>query len=76
MLPFHGTEEKAYLGIGYYAVFADAENKEAVIDLLKFMTSDEQQVAFNSEMELSRRSRASATKCIPMQTAILRHRST
>ena len=50
MLPFQGTEEKAYLGIGYYAVFADAENKEAVIDLLKFMTSDEQQLAFNSEI--------------------------
>jgi len=48
MLPFHGTEEKAYLGIGYYAVFADAKNKEAVIDLLKYMTSDDQLVAFNT----------------------------
>jgi multiple sugar transport system substrate-binding protein len=50
MLPFHDQEEKAYLGIGYYAMFADAENKEAVVDLLKYMTSDEHQVAFNSAL--------------------------
>jgi multiple sugar transport system substrate-binding protein len=48
MLPFHDKEEKAYLGIGYYAVFADAKNKPEVIKLLKFLVSQDQQVVFNT----------------------------
>lgn len=48
--PFHDKEHKAYLGIGYYAVFADAKNKPEVIQLLKYLVSEEQQVAFNSQI--------------------------
>jgi ABC-type glycerol-3-phosphate transport system substrate-binding protein len=46
--PFHDKEHKAYLGIGYYAVFADAKNKPETIELLKYLVSEEQQIAFNT----------------------------
>jgi len=48
MQPFHDKEYKDYLGIGYYAVFADAKNKPQVIQLLKFLTNEDNQVSFNA----------------------------
>lgn len=48
MQPFHDKDYKDYLGIGYYAVFADAKNKPEVIKLLKFLVAQGQQVAFNA----------------------------
>lgn len=50
MLPFHQKEHKAYLGIGYYAVFKGAKNKEEVIKLLKYMTFTDVASSWNAEI--------------------------
>ena len=39
MRPFHDADYVTYMGMGYYTVFADAKNKDMVIELLKYLTT-------------------------------------
>ena len=52
MRPWHADEYKAYLGIGYYAVFEDAKNKEQAIDLALWLASPEKQSEWNKTIGL------------------------
>jgi multiple sugar transport system substrate-binding protein len=47
MRPWHEELHKCYLGIGYYAVFADAENLDAAIDLALWLSETERQTEWN-----------------------------
>jgi multiple sugar transport system substrate-binding protein len=52
MRPFHADTAKNYLGIGYYAVFADAENKDMAIDLALWLSQPDKQTEWNKTIGL------------------------
>ncbi len=52
MRPFHEAQQKDYLGIGYYAVFKDAKNKQQAVDLALWLSQPAKQTEWNKTIGL------------------------